>query len=202
LAKVNDALDGGDETRAMRILCSAHEDLPWRHSFGSSATTYVRLAELIHKRHAEVFLPPGNIEDLVPYIWWSRLGPWQDGQDRPARVKRAQEIGAPDAVDSTHVYRRAPPAPFLIRVDLDLDGTAELTFDGQSVDTHGGAVAVDRADDGRREQWLVAPAGVDPRQRSAIFFYRDGDYYILLVDVDGDGEGEYQSAGCVPRNED
>jgi hypothetical protein len=83
-------------------------------------------------------------------------------------------------------------------VDLDLDGVPELTYDGKEADVAGGlAIAVDRADDGRRVQWLVAPAGVDPRDRAQVWLYRDCRRFWITVDTDGDGKSNCHWGGCI-----
>jgi hypothetical protein len=153
----------------------------------------------MHRRYAEVFEPPENIENLVPHVRWKRFGRWSSFTGRGYGFRSEQDgdirreiyflPGA--APDSVIALIETGSGHFLMTLDIDHDGRTDLVFDGhEAVLGEGPSCAVDRAPDGRRAQWLFAPAGTDPRIRASFLLYRDGDFFLFLLDANGDGKGD------------
>ncbi len=96
--------------------------------------------------------------------------------------------------DSAYVVVRNAAGAFSLTLDLDLDGRPDLEFDGRTAQVaHRFVATIDRASDGRRAQWLLAMPGEDPRRAARFMLYRDGDFYLFLLDSDGDGKGDFRA---------
>ncbi len=119
-----------------------------------------------------------------------------DEADSSRLIVRFRPPSTPDGGPSYLVVDVGPPLSSA--VDLDLDGKPEVTFDGQEATIVSGfPVAVDRAPDGRRVQWLVGLPGVDPRQQVAVWIIKDGPMFGIAVDTDGDGKGNCGDQRCM-----
>lgn len=137
-----------------------------------------RVNEAMHRRYNSVFRPPSNADQLCPPTGWRAFGAmtaygnWGGGEDGSAFLQVDDDA-----------------SPYVV-VDLNRDGSPELTYDGKEAAIVGEfSVAIDRAVDGRRIQWLISPPGIDPRERAQVWMLRDGRHVVVVVDTDGDGRG-------------
>ena len=140
----------------------------------------------MRRRYREAFRPPRNVEDLLPFDWDNigRSFGFGDGGGAGMPMNIEQDEGG-----------------FSLTIDVDRDGQNELTYNGRSTSiSENMSQVVDRDPEGRRVQWLLAPLGVDPRERAQVMLYHDGEFYLVLVDADGDGIGDCgRSGSTVPR---
>jgi len=154
----------------------------------------VEMSRLQAKRYGEFFTPPGNADSMY-WAWKDGLGATFSGKgavawgDSPDSVTSVQRFG-PRVDGPAYLVTTQRPDSVRIVVDFNLDGVPEIIFDGKEATIAAGLTsAVDRAPDGRRVQWLIAPPGGDPRRQAAVWIYRDGRLYGIIVDTDGDGAG-------------
>jgi hypothetical protein len=222
------ALRAGEGARAIDLLCRLNTDgLLFAAPFTGEAPSLERFQAwadsgraLMHARYDEAFRPPANADALCDMDFppvateapparaaaWSELGAFfafnRDGVSSLGYGDERRFIPGPPPSDGAGsrpfaVANASAPAPLVI--DLDRDGTAELTFDGrEAVVAPGLASVVDRAPDGRRAQWLIATAGADPRAQARIWLYRDGPLFFWLLDTDGDGRGNCGTGEALP----
>jgi beta-lactamase regulating signal transducer with metallopeptidase domain len=206
--EAREALARGDDAATMEIASHNPRDFS-RAQFGVDGMELsIDLSDVMHRRYDAVFRPPDNIEPLIPYKRWSHLGvyssftQWVKSLQKPPNETDYYIPGQlPDSVVASEV--RSPDGGSTLTIDLNLDGHPDLVFDGHAVRIGSGvAVAEDHAPDGKRSQWLLALPGVDPRHQARVMLYRDGDFYLELIDFDGDGKGNYGRTGCVPRRQE
>lgn len=197
MARIETAMEAGEGALAMDLMC---EEPLFPCGRAAAELSQARLLGFLgacvdfqHARYAEHFTPPANVDSLfggcrsaLPFRRFSVTssafgGMWSDEE---RGVYGVSERGAHGHLTILH---EGHPR---VSVDLDLDGEAEITYDGDEPDiSESLTVAVDRAPDGRRAQWLIAAAGADPRRAPHVWLYRDGAAFFALVDADGDGHG-------------
>lgn len=158
------------------------------------------LNAVICRRYAEVFQPPANVDSLYRAAFSGRAKPAFPYQFAFARGGHGCSMsqwghlcvfGQQRRLSAPAYLRFDPYGSPYVTVDLDRDGTNELTFDGERASVLPGlAQIVDRAPDGRRVQWLVGSAGSDPRAAPRIWLYMDGPFVAVVIDIDGDGRGD------------
>ncbi|MEZ4651526.1 MAG: M56 family metallopeptidase [Candidatus Eisenbacteria bacterium] len=145
------------------------------------------VGDAFYRRYTEAVTTPSNIDSLyrIP-------GPWNEtGPGFAFGAMRGDGTywGEPATEDNPQFRRET--SPFRIELDLDANGQSDLVYDGVSMTDLNGAlnVRVEHDPDGLRSQWLVADAGVDPTVAPYFLFYRDGPYWMFLLDSDRDGIG-------------
>jgi hypothetical protein len=222
------ALRAGESARAIDLLCQmVNEELLDIAPFEGGTPSMERFQAwadsaraVMHARYDEAFRPPANADALSDMDFspvaaegprvhpgaWNKLGGFfvfnRDGVSSLVRLDERTFVLGPIPRDGSEprplaVAKASAPAPLVI--DLDRDGTPELTFDGRDAVIAPGLVsAVDRAPDGRRAQWLVSGPGADPRAQARIWLYRDGRFFFWLLDTDGDGRGNCGTGEALP----
>lgn len=210
------AVEAGRDVAASDLLCQialhgveCGRDDPHREY-------YRAVRALWHGRYSEVFLPPVNADSLSR-DGWREVMPWSAGTYGGVAYLSALENGIPfvryvpwdgmnedvahksEAADArSYITVRSDRRPFLA-IDLDLDRQPDVTFDGSTPSVAEGLrLVADDAGDGRRYQWMIGPEGSDPRTQARIWIYRDGCYYNLFLDTDGDGRGNCDAGGRIP----
>jgi hypothetical protein len=166
---------------------------------------WILVPQIWARRYSQVFTPPANADSMAPVSGWREgfgtfNGPGVvlrgDEADSNRFVIRLRPPATPDGGPSYLVVDMGPP--LASAVDLDLDGKPEVTFNGREAAIMPGLpVAVDRASDGRRAQWLIGRPGVDPRQQVAVWIIKDGPMFGIAVDTDGDGKGNCGDQRCM-----
>ncbi len=160
----------------------------------------------MYRRYSSVFGPPDNVEELIPPFRWRRAGcgfsfSLGNGATRSLKqgaVRETTTTGRGSRPDSAYVVVRNAAGVFSLTLDLDLDGRPDLEFDGRTARvTDRVSATIDRAPDGRRAQWLLAMPGENPRRAARFMLYRDGDFYLFLLDSDGDGKGDFGRSGSI-----
>ncbi len=167
---------------------------------------YEAFAGAMHRRYNAVFTPPENIEDLcntenacrkMKRRSWSEMGTSFsfNGDGVGSRSESEGSAGktafyASKERERVYVHLTVPPEPHAMSADLDLDGEPDLVYDGKEARIEGDfALAFDEGPEGRRQQWLLASQGANPREKAQFMLYRDGDFFLWLFDSDGDGFG-------------
>lgn len=210
------AVEVGRDVMAMNLLCQitvqgveCGRDDPHRQYYRDARTLW-------HRRYSEVFLPPANADSLTRSGWQEEM-PWGGGTYGGVAYLSARENGIPlvryvpwdGSIDDINRKIEAADTPsymtlhYLSRldlvIDLDLDRQPDVTFDGSIPVVADGLVLIsDDAGDGQRFQWMIGSEGSDPRSQPRIWIYRDGCYYNLFLDTDGDGRGNCGAGGRVP----
>jgi hypothetical protein len=195
------------DVAAMDLLCRIERSGVECGKADPYAEYYRASSELWHRRYEEVFASPKNA-DALTFSTWHETALWS-GFNRDGVLSVGTKIDGVPVVryapwdGSSDALRRAGDSPDLpsyilvtrgdvprTTVDLDLDGRPELVFSGSSPEVREGLeVVCDDAADGRRTQWLIGPAGSNPRDTAWIWIYRDGCIHMIFVDTDGDGRG-------------
>jgi hypothetical protein len=175
IARVDRAIQAGDSLTGMDLICE------WNR--GGDALEYGRthqdemLAALSRwqtfqrDRYLAVFRPPAPVESyFAPGMSWEEWAAFGGvhGSDAGEQYDDSLLVISDSAATVT--------------VDLDRDRNPEMIYRGE-VPYFNSAMTVvhDDAGDGRRQQWLAAPAGADPRSAAAIWLYRDGPAISVIV---------------------
>jgi beta-lactamase regulating signal transducer with metallopeptidase domain len=192
--QVRAALGRMDDGRAMDLAChkppGGFIGGEWRRDVELS----LELDVVMHRRYEEVFVPPANIEQLLPFKWEKAsrsLAFGGYGFTQSDGGSRSTYSGSGVAAEMQHLLIEKGEGHFALTIDLDLDGNPELTYDGHQARIADGVVhVVDRGPKGRRAQWLIPVDNADPREEARVILYRDGEFFLVLVDTDGDGYGD------------
>jgi hypothetical protein len=181
--RVDQAIAAGEGATAVDLLCQWTQDGRAAEYGKEDPARAVQLVErwnaFSHQRFVEVFQPPEHVAEYFPakLLTWEDYGFFSTSFGGLRADSLRSEYGG-----GRLVLSRGSPVVF---VDLDLDGTPEMTYDGdEPVIRDGLAVVHDDAGDGRREQWLIADHGEDPRQAARIWFYRDGHATSVIIKPD------------------
>lgn len=184
--QVRTALSNGDDGLALELAC--HKPSGWvGGDWNTDRELALEIDAAMHRRYNGAFEPPKDIEQLLPFKWDSvgrsfGFGPYAEINDYDS----AREIPR-----DHHLVIEKGEGHFLLTVDLDLDGRPELAYDGNDAEIASGIdYVVDRDRDGRRAQWLIPVGRSDPREQAQVMLYRDGEFFIVLVDFNGDGIGD------------
>lgn len=159
---------------------------------------FAEIADAIDRRYRQAFDAPENLEDLVPHVRWRQFGAPSSFNHECRFTNKEKWVGGGGEVFFALADTVVPPRQVYLRIlgplvigDIDADGAPEFEVNGSDVRTNVHWPTVhDHDRDRRREQWLIARPGDDPRQRCSAFVYRDGPLWVFLLDIDGDGEGE------------
>jgi hypothetical protein len=202
------------DAEAMQLLCKM-KVLGVACGFDSELAYLEDVGTLWHRRYDAVFTPPVNADAMAGSSWAQATPASRYTSDgiavvgsaaagEVARFVQATANGEPDQapIDAssslgylTVQYREKPYA----KIDLDLDGMPDVTFDGSvellSPDLE---MIADDAQDGERFQWLIGSRGSEVLQRPRVWIYRDGCYFNLFVDTDGNGWGNCGGGGQLP----
>jgi hypothetical protein len=192
---IEEAIGQGNDARAMDLVCvippfSARQEAI--SALGSKRVMGFEGAcvDLQRKRYKEVFSPPDSLDHFFARRGssWESFGFIGSSFGSMYSSEGVEIYGIADRDSPGYMTRLRDGSP-QISIDLDLDGTPEVTYDGGEPEIADGlAVTIDRAPDGRRVQWFIAPSGIDARANPHIWLYKDGSAYFALVDVNGAGE--------------
>jgi len=214
VAQYRQAVRAGETAPAIDLLCRMNADglMFAGHPNAERFQAWADSARaMFHRRYDEVFHPMANADamadmdvspagapavstsawnELPPFYAFNRDGVSSTGDGSETRYYPGRERESrPFAIARTSA----------LTIDLDRDGTPELSFDGREATIAPGlTAAIDRAPDGRRAQWLVSPLGVEPRAQARIWLYHDGALCVWLLDTDGDGRGNCGSGPALP----
>jgi beta-lactamase regulating signal transducer with metallopeptidase domain len=197
-AEIIAAIRSGDGAKAIDLMPrfeAMRLEIP-----GPSPNYGDSLNSVISRRYLEAFRPPANVDSLYGSVFSGRakpVFPYQFGFARGGHGCSMSQRGhlcvfGRQRKATDPVYLRFDPygSPY-VTVDLDRDEIYELTFDGERATIRPDLAQIeDRAPDGRRVQWLVAPVGSDPRVEPRIWLYKDGPFVAVVIDIDGDGRGD------------
>ncbi len=209
-----DLVAAGKDAEAMQLLCRM-KVVGVACGFDPELAYLEDVETLWHRRYDAVFAPPLNADALAGASWAQTTPASRYTHDGIAVVGSAAAGGVARFVpamadgEADRAVVDAPPAPAYLTVqyrqkpyatiDLDLDGAPDVTFDGSvallSPDLD---MIADDAHDGQRFQWLIGSKGSEVLQRPSIWIYRDGCYFNLFVDTDGNGWGNCGGGGQLP----
>ena len=210
------AVAAGQDVMASNLLCQitvqgveCGRDDPHRQYYRDARALW-------HRRYSEVFLPPANADSLTRSGWQEAM-PWGGGTYGGVAYLSSQESGIPlvryvpwdGSIDDLNRKSEAIDTPSYMTlhyfgrldlvIDLDLDREPDVTFDGSMPTVADGLMLIsDDAGDGQRFQWMIGPEGSDARSQPRVWIYRDGCYYNLFLDTDGDGRGNCGAGGRIP----
>lgn len=209
VARFREALRAGDEGRAVDLLCAIDPEAVDCGDPAPGDDFQRDWQDLWRRRYDAAFTPPANA-DSMSACGWERVAPgwgfarhgvavrgWREGEPRvrhyyPFIAAPSELMALVDAgPERSYLILQKDACPRLL-IDVDLDGEAEITFNGEHLTVAEGRhdLRIDESPDGTRQQWLVAAVDRDPKRSPFLWIYRDGCHYTLFLDVDGDGRGD------------
>jgi hypothetical protein len=179
LKSVDRAMQSGDGAGAIDIMCG------WTNDKGASEyvrshpgefdAAMERWQAFQHRRYSEVFQPPTPVASYFPStLPWEKWGFISSAFGSLRGTDQGESYNDGQLVTSDN--------PATIVVDLNRDGIPDLAYRGDEPEFNPSlAVVHDDARDGRRQQWLAASRGSDPRTAASIWLYRDGPALSIFV---------------------